>query len=140
MKNPRTFRAGAAYLVVLLTLAGCAGSSARAPEQLVAERAKARWQSLINRDFNAAWEFLTPGLRRTTAQNDYSAAMTLRPVTWTSASVKEVSCPAEDLCRVRVEVELLAPVKGAEKGVGMFSGVSETWLRMGGRWYFSPES
>lgn len=131
-----------AILAVLaaILLAACADN--RPAEEIVAERAQARWDALVARDFAAAYEYYTPGYRETTTAEAFSAEMSIRSVKWTAAEVFGIECEADaPRCEVRTRLKYSAP--GAIPGVGSIessSGVRETWIQIGRKWWYSVES
>jgi len=124
----------------LMLLASC--NEARPPEEIVAERAQARWDALIARDYREAWKFLTPGYRETLEDFDYAAEMARRPIQWTSAEVFRVECD-EDLPRCSVQTRIEYTVPAAMPGVGSLSsrsGSVEIWLQIEGQWWYHQDS
>lgn len=102
------------------------------------ERAVAKWTLLINRDFDGAWEFLTPGARSATGREDYIASMMGRPVNWLGVRFIEKRCETEDSCLVSLEVPFQV---GLSRGAGMVTApsfISERWLRLDGAWFYAP--
>lgn len=126
------------FLAVSL-LAACAGTGAgsQAPvEVTVEERAQERWEHMITRDFNAAWEFYTPGFRETNPQADFRAEMARRPIRWLSASVRSAECEG-DRCRVRVDVTYQAVAAPAGQSRNRLTRIlDENWVRLDGQWWF----
>lgn len=136
MKNRNTlFAIGAA-----LVLAAC--SDPRAPEEIVAERAQSRWDALVERDFEAAWRFYTPGYREQLAAPDFAREMARRPITWDKASVRKTECNGQEKrCDVHsiVEYRVPAQVPGVGKLEGR-TGVDEIWLQIDGEWWYSSDA
>lgn len=123
-------RAGAA--TALLALAACAATTPAPPEQLVAQRAAARWQALIAGDFEKAYGFTTPSYRALTPFERYRAGIG-GAVTWLGAEVVRVECETEK-CTAVIKIEarpmLATPYKGT-----ITTGVDETWLLEQGQWW-----
>ena len=133
MKNP--------YLLVTISLIAllAACSDPRPPEKIVAERAQARWDFLVARDFQEAWAYHTPGFRARNPHQIYGREMADRPIRWDSAEVVDTDCGEEE-CIVRVEVRYTAV--GAPGNLADLQSdrrISEQWLRMGGEWWISLE-
>lgn len=130
-----------ATLCAALLLAGCqSGEDAPSQPQSVEERAQARWDLLVERDFASAWEYYTPGFRETSSAQDFAGIMKQRPVRWTSAEVLGSACE-DDRCQVLVEVSYTVP--NAPNGlntVSPTSEVDETWIRTGGQWWYVQEN
>ena len=123
----------AALLIPLLVACGD-----RSPElQPLDERVLARWNHMIGRDFQAAWEFHTPGFRQTSPQQAFANEMAQRPVRWTSVEWRGAEC-GEDVCEVTVRVGFRAV--GAPSGlssVEVTRDIRETWLWIDGQWWYS---
>ena len=122
----------ASALVCILTACGEAE-----PEETLEERAAARWQLMIDRDFGAAWEYYTPGFRETTPREEFANDMSRRPIRWTGAKVIGTEC--DDLvCRVDVEIEYRAV--GAPSGQGRMQlkrRIDDEWVFLDGQWWYS---
>ncbi|MEX0914678.1 MAG: nuclear transport factor 2 family protein [Wenzhouxiangellaceae bacterium] len=114
----------------------------REPAEIVAERAQARWNAMVEQDFQAAWALYTPGFREQLPAGDFAAEMRRRPVTWTAAEVLEVKCAGDEpRCEVRTRVDYKAPANAP--GVGSLTGkrgVTEIWLQIGGKWWYSADA
>jgi hypothetical protein len=143
MQIVRSIRAGGIAAAVAVLVSACGAQSTkpeRMPEEIVSERAEARWGLLVQRDFAAAYDYLSPGARSLQTREAYVAAMSPRPVAWTGASVRSVECPpAESFCKVLMEVAF--SVKSPLRGVGRTAGhsvVEERWILSGGEWGFVP--
>jgi hypothetical protein len=126
-------------------LVGCATGpepepESRSKEELILERAQARWDALVNREMELAYSFYTPGYRQTTSAVEFGAAMTGRPVVWTSAEVDSVECESEQKCSVSTNVSYRVP--GGPTGINtmrMTRVLKETWLNLGGEWWYSRQ-
>ncbi len=133
-----------------LALAACAGQSARpgadekpaqtqlAPEEAASERALKRWDLLIERRFDEAYELLSPGYRQTMTKEAYVKTMKNRPVQWTRANFQKASCEPE-LCSVEIQVtaQLSMPVMRIGT-IDAMNFVSENWILSDGQWYLVP--
>ena len=110
-----------------------------APEELVKERATARWEALVERRFSDAYAYLSPGYRELTSVNDYVTAMSNRPVRWERADVTKASCEP-DVCMVNVLMtySLNMPQPGVGR-IQSYSGIDEQWLQIDGEWFHLPD-
>jgi hypothetical protein len=123
--------------VATMALSGCAGiagfgiskdSDPAAKQKVVAQRAEARWQSLIKGDLDAAYAYLSEGSKATTPLDVYKAK--IRPGMWRQAKVEKVECEAE-VCRVQMQITLDHKLmKGIE------TPLNESWIiEKGSAWY-----
>ena len=103
------------------------------------QRALQRWNDLINKHADKAYEYLTPGYRNTVSQEQYANAMENRPLTWKSARVNKLECEQPDNCTVYMIVDYSMHMPGAGVGdVKGFAPLKETWLRLRNQWYYLP--
>ena len=132
----KTITQGMLVTLAAVLVAACAGSpEAPSAEQIVEERAQARWDHLAAGQFGDAWEYLTPAFRQSTSRDDYVFDMRQRRVRWTGAEVMGVDCEV-DRCEVAVLVSY-RPVGGARqfRQMELNRDRSETWIRVGGQWW-----
>jgi hypothetical protein len=138
-KKMMTRVAAIAGAMVFALLAGCA-TVAPAPtaDDIVAERAQARWDALLARDYATAYSYYSPGFRSRVSVVDLEIKIRLQRVRWTGAKYRDHTCTG-DTCTVRVDVnyEVSAPVPGVSvwKSVQL---IEEQWLRTGGEWWYVP--
>lgn len=132
-------RAGLPLLALLLMvlLTACAGTGKKTPG--IEQRAQARWDAVLNRDLDSAYQYFSPGYRSAHSRVDYEVALRMRRVAWTSAEVLESSCEA-DACTVSVNVgyRVAQPVPGVPKWESK-SIVKERWVRTQGEWWYVPD-
>jgi hypothetical protein len=126
------FAAGA---VATMALGGCAAifgiskdSDPAAKQKVVAERAEARWQSLIKGDLDAAYAYLSEGSKATTPLAVYKAKT--RPGMWRQAKVEKVECEAE-VCKVEMQITFDHKLMK-----GIQTPLNESWIiEKGSAWY-----
>ncbi len=118
-----------------LVLAGCAtvgGVTAESPPEVkqaaVTERAKARWQAVIDGDTEKAYGFLSPGSKAVTTYDSYRARARLTG--FRAVDVESVACETE-ACRVKVRVVLDHRLM---KGLPV--PVEETWVLENGQYWY----
>jgi hypothetical protein len=130
-----------ASLAALALLAACqSGEDGSSEPQTAQERAQARWDLLVERDFAGAWAFHTPGFRETSTAEAWGGVMAQRPVRWTEAQVVDSACEG-DRCTVFVDVTYEVPsAPNGLNSVRPTSEVEETWIRTGGKWWYVPEN
>ena len=124
----------AAVGIFVAVVAGCAstGGGSRPAEQVVLERAQARWNALVDRDFAAAYTYLTSGYRAVVPLAAYRRQAT-GPAQWESAKAHSAKCEAAR-CIVSVEVTFRLGLPGHADRV-QSSFVDETWVLEEGQWF-----
>ncbi|MBM27982.1 MAG: hypothetical protein CME58_06345 [Halieaceae bacterium] len=121
----------ALFLMVLL-LPACSILDTRVPEDIIAERAQARLDTLRARDFEASYQYTTPGYRSTENVGQYGTRYSGSSM-WTGAQVVRVEC--EDIeppqyCKAVVRIDFKAPQFGYSH-----THTFEDWVWIGGDWY-----
>ena len=135
MKNNRLLVSSLVLSGVVLLLAACQPPP---PEETVEERAQARWNLILENDFEESYEYYSPGYRQTVDIYAHVIDGRNRPLRYLTARVESADCEPE-ICKVRVYVEYRAP--GAPAGLGGVTGnrtITEDWIRSGDRWWYSP--
>lgn len=123
-----------AVLMLSMTLTGCSGLDLNTPpEQVVRKLATHRWQALMSRDFEKAYEFSVPSYRQIRTAEYYRSKRQATPVQWLSAEVLVVECQKET-CSVRIKLESKPIIPSQFKGT-LQSGLDETWVFEDGRWW-----
>ena len=115
-----------------MTLAACAGVTKESPAEdkvtAVTERANARWQAMLKRDFDAAYAYLSPSSRAVTPLPAFKARASR--TAFRGAKVDGVSCDSE-ACKVKLTVTYDHRVM---KGIA--TPLEETWvIDQGQVWY-----
>ncbi len=121
---------------LILSLVGCGGQVSD-PEVVLEERVMARWQAFIERDFEAAWEYYSPGFRQTTQRDDFVREMSGRPVHWRSAEFQSKDCSAE---RCEVQVSAVWQAVTAPAGMNRMRlprEFNERWILVDGNWWYA---
>ena len=117
----------------VLALAGCAAFTPKTPEQVVTERVEARWDALIHRNFEKAWEYTQPAYRALVAQKDYSKQFGAAGQ-WKGVQVHQVTCePERCTVRLRVAAKVQAP---PFTGQELVTYLEEVWVRDEGQWWY----
>ena len=138
-------------LTILLVLAmawlvvGCAESDKLSEEQLAAleERVQARWDAMVARDFEKAWEFATPAYREAFPREMYPLRFSYA-VVWELTSIEVLDYDARAaVASVAVRV-MSKPVKltsSASRAVGAVPVTfSERWVLIDGQWWYSANA
>ena len=138
--------------LAVLTLAACGQRATRpesatadvgskaTPEEQVKRRAVQRWDLLIERDFDKAYDLLSPGYREVQTRENYVRTMKDRPVQWTSVFFQKATCEP-DVCTVEIQVnaQFQMPVMRVET-VDALNEVTENWILSDGEWYLVPNA
>jgi len=143
------FRRGSARLSSLflsawlvLATVGCSEPRELTTEQAVAleQRVRDRWQTLVNRDFDAAWEFETPNYRSVFSKSMYRQQFSYS-VEWelTGVSILNYDAPAAVASVVaRVMTKSTKPTSAATKAIGARPlSIREKWILIDGEWWHS---
>jgi hypothetical protein len=117
-------------VAMAVALTGCAAVKPRTAEEVVRERAQARWDALVRGDTKAAYEFFSSGSRSVLKPEDF--ANSIRVGFWKSAVVDEVVCAQQELCEAHVTIEY--EFQGVR--VKAKKPLVETWIRAGTDWWF----
>jgi hypothetical protein len=126
------------YLVIAalaLSAGACATLSADSPDEekvrVVRERANARWQAVISKDFDAAYEYLSPASRATVTRAGFKTLASR--LQYRAAKVQSVACEAQ-ICKVKLEITYDTPMM---KGVD--TPLNESWvIEKGQVWFVWP--
>jgi hypothetical protein len=132
-----------------LLLVACGGSGKRPvsadsaeanekPEDVVKMRAIKRWELLIDKRFEEAYDLLSPGYREVRSKEDYVKIMRARPLQWTRVHFQDATC-AEESCAVNIEVSAQFEMPVMRVGtVDTLTVVTENWVSSDGEWYLVP--
>lgn len=116
----------------VIALAGCASVGTQTPEQIVEKRATEYWKARMNADYQAAYQFSTPGYRKVRTAEQYKLQFGAG-VSVVDASVSKVVCEPE-----KCEVQMKLGVKPAIlmlKLDKVETYMNETWLLEDGQWW-----
>jgi len=120
-------------------LAACAATPAQpGSDAALLERAQARWDALLAKDYDAAYALYSPGYRSAHTRTDFEIHLRTQRVGYTSATYRDHECEG-DVCTVNFNIEYRAPrpVPGVNEWKGR-SVVSDAWVRTDGQWWFVP--
>lgn len=147
-----SFARAALVAMTVLTLAACGTQPVRpepgvvdagpkaTPEDQVKRRAIKRWDLLIERDFDKAYDLLSPGYREVQSREAYLKIMKDRPVQWTSVYFQKATCEP-DVCAVEIQVNAQFQMPVMRVGtVDALSVVTENWILSDGDWYLVPQA
>jgi len=117
-------------------LAACS-EPPRSPEEIVTERAQARWDAVIDRDPESSYEYQTPGYREKVSVTDHAVRFSRRQITWTAADVLGAEC-AEDRCTVEIMIGYRADgAPGVLSGLEGSRPIEETWILIENEWWYT---
>lgn len=138
--------------VAVLTLAACGDRVTRpdrgdvdagpksSPEAQVKRRALKRWNLVIDRDFDKAYDLLSPGYRETNPRDIYVKKMTSRPLQWTKVFFQEATCEV-DVCQVELQVNAQFQMPVMRVGtVDAVNVIKENWILSDEEWYLVPKA
>ena len=135
-KGPRWWKRCVGLMAVAL-LAACAAmgglskdSPAAAKEAAVAERANARWQALIKRNYEEAYGFFSASSKEATTLARFQAKV--GPMQYRSVKIDKVECAAE-VCTVRLTLTYDYP---PAKATGVVTPLDENWIIDRGQAWF----
>ena len=138
MSDTRIIRTISAILLSAMFLAGCQEAEQRPAEEVVQERAQARWDQLIDQQYAKAWEYFAPGYRETSPVEQYIASMSAVP----SAGRWPMCCrPTARRPVARCDRGATYSLPRASAGLDTVKPtrpVSETWIFSRGQWWFTP--
>jgi hypothetical protein len=121
----------------LLLLSACATTVPT--EDIIKERATARWNALLHGDLAGAYEFLSPGFRSSVSSIQYPRSILIKRVIWTGAQFIGSDC-TETSCKVKILLDYT--LSGGLPGVKSFDGaqtIHESWVLIDDNWYLVPE-
>lgn len=127
-----------------LLLGGCASSPEEADKvgdwKDLEGRAMARWEAIIAGDYEAAYDYLSPGYRSGVSRQSYSRRYGATPVQRNSVEYQETICQSETRCEVRLmvgyAVENMLPGMDRVESKAL---VREDWILIQGAWFHAPE-
>jgi hypothetical protein len=125
-------------LLAVMLLSACAATPA-STEDVIKERAQARWDALLDGDFATAYSYFSPGYRSTITVVDFEIGVRMRKVRYRTAEYLGHSCE-NDVCTVQIKVGYLVarPVPGLDNWESE-SMLSEQWINSDGEWWFLPQ-
>lgn len=110
-----------------------------ADEALLKERIHARWQALIERNFDAAYQFETPAYRAIYTPSLFRSK-TSGSLDWRTITVKKIDYDGPDVARIQLEVAYRYAEPEKEGPVyDMTQTLWETWLRRNGQWWHQED-
>lgn len=132
-----SFARAVTLFATALVVAACAATPA-GPEDTLVQRAQARWDAILARDYDTAYALYSPGYRSATSRTDFEIEIRSHRISWTSATYREHACEGR-VCTVTFDIEYTAPrpVPGVNKWEGKGT-VEDTWIQSSGEWWYVP--
>jgi hypothetical protein len=117
--------------VGVLALAGCAAVEQRSDEEVIRERAQARWDLFIKGDIRGAYKYLSPGARQTVTADQYVDS--IKPGLWRAARVDKVNCLTPEMCEVDLTIGIVFVGRASN------TPLREKWVRVDSTWWYFYE-
>lgn len=138
MRSRHSLLSAALSACAVIAAAGCAsgGGFGTSPEQIVVERARARWDALVDQNWAAAYDYMTPAYRAIVPLKSFRSQFS-GPARWEDVKVTGAKCE-EKRCvvNVAVSVRLLLPAHLDRVDT---TNIEETWVLEDGQWFkFEP--
>ena len=135
--QPPSTLARLSLVIGVLTLTACATTGPANPQEAIKQRGEARWQALVERDFDKAYTYMTPGFRAVVTPASYRGRFGAAAA-WLGGEVAAVDCPEATKCLAKVRLDF-KPLLAGRGGDKFSTYVDETWLFEGGQWWiFEP--
>jgi len=130
-----------------LLLAGCGPATPpppavvpQPPQEIVKQRAEARWNHMIARDFAAAYSYETPAYRATVSLEQYRSQFG-SAVRWYGATVDQVTIdPSGNRADVQVTLQYEAQAPIASQSTYGVHSLVEHWFLTQGDWWLVPDA
>lgn len=103
------------------------------PQTQVRQLATERWQALLAKKWDVAYQYTTPGFRKVRTLDEYRVRVSSVPVRWESAEVLRADCETER-CVVRIKLNT-RPLLPPFNKTPIESGIDEIWVQQDGRWW-----
>jgi hypothetical protein len=122
----------ALVLWAIAAVAGCASLAPGKPEEVVRQRAQARWDALLAGEWKTAYGYMSPSYRALVEEKRFANQFG-SGAGWVSAEVFKVTC-ADEKCTVVMEVKF-KPILGMRAGNVATTSFEESWIREDGQWW-----
>jgi hypothetical protein len=123
-------------LILIPLLVSCAGHNFFMDDTgRLAQRAKARWAYVIEKNWQKAYEFETKGYRESHTLTQYKASFGTA-VTWLNADVHKLEVDKVEgtaTATIRLAIKVIIPGMGEQNTVSTFK---EYWLKEDGKWWY----
>lgn len=130
-----------AGLLVVALLGGCSAlqTVGKTNDEIVAQRAEARWRALIEGDLEGAYEYLSPAYRKLHSFARYRGRIKGVGV-WRDVKIESVNCEQES-CKVGALVSASFMHTRMTKPLDTQELMTEGWIydKASRNWYFVPK-
>ena len=138
MKSKKVYFAQIVLAAAALALVGCGMLKKDEDASVIKTKAVQRWDDLIARKADKAYDFLAPGYRKTISRAQYAKDMNGRGMRWKKVSFGSQTCDV-DTCNVHLTVAYNLNLGGLTGKVDSMGLVVETWIKVDGTWYYLPQ-
>ena len=127
-------------LTVVVGMSGCSAIQPKTDEQRVIALAEQRQAAFLEKDFNKAYKYMSPGYRQLNTVEQFTSNYA-GVYSWVSSKVLNATCE-DDLCKVNVEVQfdagLMQNTRAPATEKFLIPRVNlETWFKLDNKWWFS---
>lgn len=117
---------------------GTADEAADPISAAIRQRALARWETMIDRDFHRAYGFCSPAYRALFTARQFAARYGSPQLVWERAEVLSVRKSGDDAAKVEIRLSAKAFVTDAELAIPVSTVFTENWVQAEDAWWFSP--
>ncbi len=124
-------------LIAVMMLAGCQQS------EDLASSVNSRWSGIIEKDFEQAYEYFSPGYKETETIESFKLRMLTAQINleWTQGKFVSADCEDEAICEVTVQLDYKYTfAKRSLGGVEVQTEVTENWIKLEEKWHFVPKN
>lgn len=116
------------WLLALLVSACASTGKSRGDEEVVGERAVARWNAIIAGDLKSAYELVSPAGRTVVTQEGYKSSF--KPGFHKAAQLRGVKCESPEVCVATFDIEY------EYMGRRTTTPLSERWIKQDSNWWY----
>jgi hypothetical protein len=111
-----------------LFVVACTATPPRSDEQIIAERATARWKAVIAGDLTKAYEYVSPAGKLVVTEIGFKNS--IRPGFHKGAELRGVKCESPEYCIATFEIEY------EHTGRRVKTLLEERWVKQDSQWWF----
>ena len=126
-------------LITILTIISIVSGCVDSAKSKLDNRVLDYWNYKISQNYEAAYEFLSPGWKNNEDQEAYAQRMKSSRVNWKTVKILNKKCSETYICNVTVVIEYEYMFKEAMGNkILMPSTLKENWLMQDNSWYHTP--